>query len=180
MNDKTLSDEGIKDFLGDINFESDEYKKISALYSVFAKSKFAKLSSAEILAEYSFEFVYKNTVFRGDIDLVIKNSDGTVDLIDFKTNENIEQSLTDYYKQMFIYKSALEETGFSVAKMEIVNIKPDGLVEIAVSESDIENAKKEINSDLKGIKELSGQKPSELPTSNNCKYCGYNYICETN
>lgn len=180
MNDKTLSDKEIKDFLGDINFESDEYKKISALYSVFAKSKFAKLSSAEILAEYSFEFVYKNTVFRGDIDLVIKNSDGTVDLIDFKTNENIEQSLTDYYKQMFIYKSALEETGFCVAKMEIVNIKPDGLVEIAVSESDIENAKKEINSDLKGIKELSGQKPSELPTSNNCKYCGYNYICETN
>lgn len=178
VNDEILNESEILKLLSDANLENADCDKVLALYSAFKKSKFAKLSSENILAEYGFEFVYKNCIFKGDIDLVIKNADGTVDLVDFKTNDDLEKSLQDYNKQMFIYKSALEELGLSVANLIFANVKKDGVLEYEVSKKDIENAKKLIDADLKNIKEISSQKISDLPKRNYCKYCGYRYICE--
>lgn len=178
VNDKVLNEVEILNLLSDTNLENADYNRVLALYSAFKKSRFAKLSSENILAEYGFEFVYKNCIFKGDIDLVVKNADGTVDLVDFKTNDDLEKSLHDYNKQMFIYKSALEEQGLSVTNLIFANIKQNGVFEYNVSQKDLSEAKKSIDNDLKNIKEFSSQKISDLPKRNYCEYCGYGYICE--
>ena len=177
VNGKIFGEDEILDFLKNIDIDKDDYNRVLVLYSSFSKSRFSNFSQENILLEYSFEFVYKNCIFNGDIDLVVKNADGTVDLVDFKTNENLENSLADYNKQMFIYKSALEEMCFSVKNLILANIKPDEVREYVVSASDIAVAKKETESDLKNLSEISSFKISDLPHKNDCKYCGYNYIC---
>lgn len=177
VNGKLFDNSMLKDYLNNFNVGSKDYDKILSLYQKLENLRFFKLSSESLLAEYGFEFVYKNFIFKGDIDLVVKNSDGTVDLIDFKTNENIEKSLSDYNKQMFIYKSALEKEGLFVKNLIFVNVKSDGIKEFTVSDSDLQIAQKETDNDLKNIKTFSTQKLSDLPLQNTCKYCGYNYIC---
>ena len=178
VNGKIFDDDEISEFLKNVELEKDDYNKVLGLYSSFSKSRFSNLLEEDILAEYGFEFVYKNCIFSGDIDLVVKNSDGTVDLIDFKTNEDLKKSLVEYNKQMFIYKLALEGKGFCIKNLILLNIKPNCVHEYVVSESDIAVAKKETESDLKNLKEISSGKISDLPRQNDCKYCGYRYICD--
>ena len=175
VNDSVLTVSDIEKFLVDVCLEKDDYEKVLALYSAFANSKYLKLSSEHILAEHPFEFSYKNVIFRGDIDLVVENADGSVDLVDFKTNDNLEKSLNDYNKQMYIYKSALEKEGFTVKNMIFANIKQDGITEYRVS--NLEVAKKEIDADLKNILNISAENFSSLPLQNYCQQCGYGYIC---
>ncbi len=177
VNGKMLDNSQLQDYLKDFDIEREDYNKILSMYHHLEDLRFFKVSSDSILAEYGFEFVYKNFIFKGNIDLVVKNSDGTVDLIDFKTNENIENSFSDYNKQMFIYKSALAKEGYTVKNLIFVNVKTDGVKELMMSDTDLQFAQKEIDNDLKNIKAFSNKKLSDFPRQNTCKYCGYNYLC---
>lgn len=177
VNDKILNSSQIQKYLKDLNLEKADYDKVLAMYNSFLKSKYSNLSSDQILAEYPFEFEYKNMLFNGAIDLVIKHSDNFVDIIDFKTNENLGQSLSAYNKQMFIYKSALEKQGLSVKNLIFVNVKENGVSDFVLSKSDLDSAKKEMESDLKNIKKLLEGQIADSSKSSDCQYCGYNYIC---
>lgn len=180
VNEKVLNFDEIEIFLQDVKADKVVMDKVISLYSSFAKSRYSTLLKKETFSEYGFEFEYKNAVFKGDIDLIVKNSDDTIDIIDFKTNENLEKSLADYNKQMFVYKSAVEEQRFSVRKLVFANIKTDTVTDFEVLAVDIENAKKEINSDIKNIKNLLQTKQPTVSGQNECQYCGYRYLCVKN
>ncbi len=177
VNKKILSISQIQEYLKDVVLEKVDYDKVLALYSSFAKSEYSKLFSAEILAEYGFEYEYKNIIFKGDIDLIVKNSDNSVDIIDFKSNENLE--ISDYGKQMAIYKTALEKQGFVIKNLVLANVKSDCVKDFVLNQSDLDLAKKEIDADLKNIKKITEGKFADISGCQNCKYCGYDYICSS-
>lgn len=180
INEKVLNFDEIKIFLQDINTDKVVTDKVISLYSSFAKSRYADLFSNRIRSEYGFEFEYKNAVFKGDIDLIVQNSDDTIDIIDFKTNENLENALADYNKQMFIYKKAMEVQGFVVRNLIFANVKTDFVTDFEVQDAELEKARKEIISDIKNIKEIMQSKQPITQVSEDCRNCGYSYLCLKN
>ena len=61
------------------------------------------------------EYRISTAEFTGIVDLIIRNPDGTIDIIDFKYSNNIEKYLES--SQLHIYKYYLEQQGFTVNKM---------------------------------------------------------------
>lgn len=137
----------------------------------------------EIYPERSFNFSYKlddvNVEFSGDIDILIKNDDGTYSIIDFKTNKKIEKSLEDYYKQLYLYKTALENEGLNVTNLTIINLTEEAPKTFGLIKNDIEVAKEAFEQEVKNILILSKENaiPKGLSTAN-CEKCGYQYLCD--
>lgn len=56
--------------------------------------------------------------FRGFVDLIIHNNDGSIDIYDFKYSNNVDNYLES--KQLHLYKYYLEKEGFKVSKLGFV------------------------------------------------------------
>lgn len=61
---------------------------------------------------FTYEYEIKNTEYVGYVDLIIHNQDGTVDVVDFKYSNNVENYIKS--KQVHLYKYYLEKIGFKV------------------------------------------------------------------
>ena len=175
VNKKAHSEVLLKTYLQ--NFELDEIDKqeIRKIYNIFIESEFAKILGRNFLSEYHFDFVYNNVKFSGDVDLLIKNSNGSFDIIDFKTNKNIKNSLLDYNKQLFIYKKAMEHLGYNIQNVYLVNLKSTEFAKFEVLESDLQIAQSALDMDIKNISELNFN--NILKSEENCLNCAYKYIC---
>lgn len=182
INKKTLDETQMSELTKNIKLTEDEKKRINNLYKTFASSNYApeKLTNETLYCEKSVDFIYKTdnkTVkFTGDIDLLIKNSDDTYSIIDFKTNKNIENSLSEYFKQLYIYKTALKEENINVKEAKLINLTEDEIKEYILTSS-LEN---EISTAVKKeIEELISTTQTEIPEKTlYCKNCGYKYLCE--
>ncbi|HDK7179189.1 TPA: AAA family ATPase [Clostridium botulinum] len=77
----------------------------------------------ELLADiniYAQEYLISTHRFRGIVDLIVKNDDGTVDVFDFKYSNAIEHYMES--PQLHIYKYFLEQQGFKVRKLGFIFI----------------------------------------------------------
>ncbi len=77
----------------------------------------------ELLADiniYAQEYLISTHRFRGIVDLIVKNDDGTVDVFDFKYSNAIEHYMES--PQLHIYKYFLEQKGFKVRKLGFIFI----------------------------------------------------------
>ncbi|MHB8034676.1 NTP-binding protein [Clostridium botulinum] len=77
----------------------------------------------ELLADiniYAQEYLISTHRFRGIVDLITKNQDGTVDVFDFKYSNAIEHYMES--PQLHIYKYFLEQQGFKVRKLGFIFI----------------------------------------------------------
>ncbi|MDU6336060.1 MAG: AAA family ATPase [Clostridium sporogenes] len=77
----------------------------------------------ELLADiniYAQEYLISTHRFRGIVDLITKNDDGTVDVFDFKYSNAIEHYMES--PQLHIYKYFLEQKGFKVRKLGFIFI----------------------------------------------------------
>ncbi|KHO39108.1 NTP-binding protein [Clostridium tetani] len=77
----------------------------------------------ELLADiniYAQEYLISTHRFRGIVDLIVKNDDGTVDVFDFKYSNAIEHYMESL--QLHIYKYFLEQQGFKVRKLGFIFI----------------------------------------------------------
>ncbi|WP_419750999.1 AAA family ATPase [Terrisporobacter petrolearius] len=72
----------------------------------------------EHLNIYSQEFLISTSRFKGIVDLIVKNDDGTVDVFDFKYSNNVKNYLES--AQLHIYKYFLEQKGFKVRKLGFI------------------------------------------------------------
>ena len=70
--------------------------------------------------ETTFEHEINFPAFRGFVDLIIYNKDGTVDVYDFKYSNNIDHYLES--KQLHLYKYFLEKEGFKVRSLGFIFI----------------------------------------------------------
>ncbi|MBA9088783.1 hypothetical protein FHR92_005316 [Fontibacillus solani] len=70
--------------------------------------------------EFIHEYPIDQLVFKGFVDLIVKRSDGSVDIYDYKYSNNI----SDYLKseQLHLYKYYLEQEGFKVNRMAFIFI----------------------------------------------------------
>ena len=180
LNKKVFTNEEIQSYLKNTDLSDDKLSAIFNIYKQFADSKYTEYLSQNNLQEYGFDFNYDGTNFKGDIDLIIFNKDKSINIIDFKTNKNIEKNLPDYTKQMVIYKKAMENEKFVVKNLIILNIKEDDIKEIILEEKEIIEAENALNHDIKNITDIKNMTFSTDIFSEKCETCGYNYICQNN
>ncbi|KEI81174.1 AAA family ATPase [Clostridium botulinum] len=69
---------------------------------------------------YSQEYLINTKRFKGIVDLIVKNDDGTVDVFDFKYSNAIEHYMES--PQLHIYKYFMEQKGFKVRKLGFIFI----------------------------------------------------------
>ncbi|EJO5347169.1 AAA family ATPase [Clostridium botulinum] len=77
----------------------------------------------ELLADiniYAQEYLINTKRFKGIVDLITRNDDGTVDVFDFKYSNAIEHYMES--PQLHIYKYFLEQQGFKVRKLGFIFI----------------------------------------------------------
>lgn len=153
-------------------------------YRNFLNSEYSpeKLKQKEFFVERHFDFIYKTTEnevrFIGDIDLLIKNTDNTYSIIDFKTNINIQADKENYYKQLYLYKKAIESEGFKVKSCAILSLNSNNTNE-TIELNDEPKIGEEFDRILESaIDCLKNDKKSS--STHNCKKCEYNYICNNN
>lgn len=74
---------------------------------------------------YAQEYEINTPRFKGFIDLITQNKDGTVDVFDFKYSNNVE----NYMKsgQLHIYKYFLEQQGLKVNKLGFIFVPKTGI-----------------------------------------------------
>lgn len=68
----------------------------------------------------TYEYEINFPTFRGFVDLIIHNKDGTIDVYDFKYSNNVDNYLES--KQLHLYKYFLEKEGFKVSKLGFIFI----------------------------------------------------------
>ncbi|MDD3014483.1 MAG: ATP-dependent DNA helicase [Candidatus Gastranaerophilales bacterium] len=185
MNNKEFSKTEIPAFLSGIELENDDLTRINSLYSSFLTSDYSpqKLSGSLIFPERSFNFVNNidgnNIEFAGDIDLLIRNSDNTYSIIDFKTNKNIEKSLKDYYKQLYLYKMALSNESLNINELKILNLTDKTAKIFEPGHEELSQSKSVLDEEISKIIYLANN-PTCMKNNNDqkCTDCGYLYICE--
>ncbi|CBZ04433.1 hypothetical protein H04402_02626 [Clostridium botulinum H04402 065] len=69
---------------------------------------------------YAQEYLINTKRFKGIVDLITKNDDGTVDVFDFKYSNAIEHYMES--PQLHIYKYFMEQKGFKVRKLGFIFI----------------------------------------------------------
>lgn len=66
------------------------------------------------------EYVIEEPEFKGIVDLITENDDGTVDIFDFKYSNNVDNYMNS--PQLHIYQYYLEQYGFNVNKLGYIFI----------------------------------------------------------
>ncbi|MBY6860769.1 AAA family ATPase [Clostridium botulinum] len=132
--------------------------------------------------------------FKGVVDLIIKNDDGTVDVIDFKYSNNVEKYTES--PQLHLYKYYLEQLGFKVNKLGFLFIpkvfirqkKLESIEEfrlrlnLALKDKDLILSEVEYDSSkvidyLKSIIKLQQTTSFTKNESDLCKWCDYKNYC---
>ncbi len=143
---------------------------------------------------HSQEYKIDTPKFRGIVDLITQNSDGTVDVFDFKYSNNVKNYMES--SQLHVYKYFLEKEGFKVNKLGFIFIpktwirqkKTEDLYQFrkrlikTVEESEIQLV--EIKYDelkveefFKGIEEIEQAVEYPKKVSKFCSWCEYEEYC---
>ena len=137
--------------------------------------------------EYSFRCVPVDQYYiKGFIDRIEKNSDGTVEVYDYKTGgAKLKSQIADgkdyesYLNQLRLYKFAfeLQHPSTKVTKAGLIFVEEsDKNFYINLTEEDNNNIKEKILSSYEKINKLEFNPPKE--EERNCEYCDYKQICK--
>lgn len=143
---------------------------------------------------YRKEFLISTSRFKGIVDLIVKNDDGTVDVFDYKYSNNYEKYMES--PQLHLYKYFLEAIGFKVRKLGFIFIP-----KISIKQKNTESTyefRRRLNEELKNskikiaevkydankvieyldniIKIMEDKKFEKNPT-NYCSWCDYEKYC---
>lgn len=182
INKKSLSKEEQKELIEISELTNEEKERVDKLYNLFLASNYIpeKLKDKEVFPEkaFNFNFEIENKIidFNGDIDLLLKNEDGSFSILDFKTNKNIEKSLPDYFKQLYLYKKALKNENIEVKEAKLLNLTEDGIKEFVLKEDDEKDIDTSIIKEITRLINTTDFK--ELEKTDNCLHCGYYYLCD--
>lgn len=143
---------------------------------------------------YRKEFLISTSRFKGIVDLIVKNDDGTVDVFDYKYSNNVEKYMNS--SQLHIYKYYLEQRGFKVRKLGFIFIpkisikqkKDESIYEFRLRiKEELKNSKikiAEVKYDaskviefLDDIIKITEDKNYEKNPTNLCHWCDYEKYC---
>lgn len=147
--------------------------------------------------QFTYEYEIKNTEYVGYVDLIIHNSDETIDVIDFKYSNNVDNYINS--KQVHLYKYYLEKLGFRVRNLGYLFI-PKTSIRMKKTEDTyqfrkrLQNTIKEqklklvkVNYDENKVKEffneiatLEKDNTYEKNETKLCDWCDYKEYCKSN
>ena len=131
-------------------------------------------------SEFNFELFRDNYLLNGAIDLVYKDSNDEVVILDYKYAEYDEDHIGGYEKQSYIYTSALREIPeykkYDIKKAIIHFVKSDYQHVVDIDEDLMEKEKKNLSVVADKIKdEVFKKEPEKLK---NCEKCAYRTFCK--
>ena len=146
--------------------------------------------------QFVYEYEIKNTEYVGYVDLMIHNPDGTVDVIDFKYSNNIDNYLKS--KQIHLYKYYLEKQGFKIRNLGYlfipktsIRMKKDEdtykfrkrLEETLKSQKlqlkKVEYDEKKVKDFFEEIKTIEQDSTYEKNETKLCDWCDYKEYCQS-
>lgn len=146
--------------------------------------------------QFTYEYEIKNSEYVGYVDLMIHNSDNTVDVVDFKYSNNIDNYLKS--KQIHLYKYYLEKRGFRVRNLGYlfipktsIRMKKDEntykfrkrLEEILKSQKlqlkKVEYDENKVKEFFEEIKILEQDNTYEKNETRLCEWCDYHEYCKS-
>ena len=131
-------------------------------------------------SEFNFELFRDNYLLNGAIDLVYKDSNDEVVILDYKYAEYDEDHIGGYEKQSYIYTSALREIPeyqkYDIKKAIIHFVKSDYEHVVNIDEEQMEKEKENLSVVADKIKdEVFEKEPEKLK---NCEKCAYRTFCK--
>lgn len=131
------------------------------------------------------------------MDLIIHNQDGTVDVIDFKYSNNIENYINS--KQIHLYKYYLEQKGFKVRNLGYLFIPKtsirmkktedtyrfrkrlqDTLQDKKLQLKKVDYDENKVKDFFEEIKKLEQDETYEKNETRLCDWCDYKEYCQSN
>ena len=152
--------------------EYEEFKEnVINYYENYAVNK-------EVLgAELAFEINRNDYILNGAIDLIYKESENEIVILDYKYAEYDENHIDGYIKQSHLYAVAVKELDefkdYTLKKAIIHFVLNDYQHVVEINEEDI-------NNELKGLDEVAGKikKGSFSKNSDDCETCVYRIFCK--
>lgn len=131
-------------------------------------------------AEFDFELLRDNYLLNGAIDLVYREENGEVVILDYKYAEFDENHIDAYVKQSYIYASALREIPeyekYDIKKAIIHFVKGDKPYVVDIDEERMNNEKANLNVIAGKIKNDEYERKPEK--AEECSRCSYRYFCK--
>ena len=112
---ETNVDNMLKHYYNHYNIIDDRHVNEAIKLEVLAKKGHELLNGINILHQ---EYEINVPEFKGIVDLITQNPDGTIDVFDFKYSNNVDRYLES--GQLHIYKYFLEQQGFKVNKLGFI------------------------------------------------------------
>ena len=128
-----------------------------------------------ISSEESFSVYTNNILISGRIDLIMENSHGELELVDFKVSGTKKRQLKEVENQLKVYKYALNDE-YSFDQISAYHISENQKTYFKSKEEDMEN----IESYLGSICENFTNEEFNPEQSNFCKICEFNFCCDLN
>ena len=156
--------------------DREDYKKRGRKSLELFLEDYAKNKPEEVLLlEKNFSFRIANDIIRGAIDRVDRLSDGTLEIIDYKTGKVKEKLDYKDKRQLILYQLFLEEfLGIKVSLLSYYYLEGGKKISFSATEKDITKLRTQIADEIKAIKKREfPPKPSMM-----CSYCDFNSICE--
>lgn len=132
--------------------------------------------------EYKLETEHDGVKFKGIVDKITKNDDGTYSIIDYKTSSPVKASAIcpngiheDYYNQICLYKYYFEKiTGATVRDLSFIFTVDCSVATLMPTEEECEEVITKLKQTIKDISDCEFE-PSYKTEA--CKYCAYKDFC---
>ncbi len=128
-----------------------------------------------LFLEKRFSFRVGSDIIKGTIDRVDRQTDGSLEIIDYKTGNPKDKLGFKDKRQLILYQLFLEE--FLAVKVSLLSyyyIENGRKVSFIATEKDIDKLRLEIRQEIDSIKALNFE-PSPSPL---CSFCDFRNICE--
>ncbi len=128
------------------------------------------------LLEKDFSIKIGGHMFRGKIDRIDILSDGTHEIIDYKTGQPKEKLSSDDKRQLLLYQLAAGRVlGLKPSKLTFQYLKDDTQQSFIGKEKDLVKLEENIE---ETVGEIVGGNFKATPSKHNCRYCDFADICE--
>lgn len=162
----------------DIEKDIEEYEKFK--YNVENYYYTYSVNRETLESEFNFELFVDNYMLNGAIDLIFRDSDGEVKILDYKYADFKEDHIDGYIKQSYIYTSALrripEYAKYNIKKAIIHFVKDDHLYPVDIDEEIMEKEFERMALVAGNIHDDVYEKEPEK--DDECTSCSYRYFCK--
>lgn len=146
-------------------------KALQDFFAAFMSDRPAEI----IFLEKNFTFKIAGDIIKGTIDRVDRLSDGSLEVVDYKTGQGKEKLEFKDKRQLILYQLFLEEfLGQKVSCLSYYFLETGKKLSFVAKESDITKLRLEIMQEIAAIKNRDFSPSPSLM----CRYCDFNKICE--